>query len=106
MPREIFGRDFAFLPRQDLLTFEELTRLGRVFAGLGVRKLRLTGGEPLLRRDLERLVAMLAGIDGVEDIAVRTDGRCSPARPGCSRTRACAASRSAWTPWMMLCSWR
>ena len=74
MPREIFGRDFAFLPRQDLLTFEELTRLGRVFAGLGVRKLRLTGGEPLLRRDLERLVAMLAGIDGVEDIAVRTDG--------------------------------
>ena len=74
MPREIFGRDFAFLPRQDLLTFEELTRFGRVFAGLGVRKLRLTGGEPLLRRDLERLVAMLAGIDGVEDIAVRTDG--------------------------------
>jgi cyclic pyranopterin phosphate synthase len=74
MPREIFGRDFAFLPRQDLLTFEELTRLGRVFAGLGVRKLRLTGGEPLLRRDLERLVAMLAGIDGVEDIALRTDG--------------------------------
>src|SRR6185437_5005179 len=74
IPREIFGRDFAFLPRQDLLTFEELTRLGRVFAGLGVRKLRLTGGEPLLRRDLERLVAMLAGIDGVEDIAVRTDG--------------------------------
>jgi cyclic pyranopterin phosphate synthase len=74
MPREIFGRDFAFLPRQDLLTFEELTRLGRVFAGLGVRKLRLTGGEPLLRRDLERLVAMLAGIDGVEDIALTTDG--------------------------------
>jgi GTP 3',8-cyclase len=74
MPREIFGRDFAFLPRQDLLTFEELTRLGRVFAGLGVRKLRLTGGEPLLRRDLERLVAMLAGIDGVEDIALTTNG--------------------------------
>jgi len=74
MPRDIFGRDFAFLPRQDLLTFEELTRLGRVFAGLGVRKLRLTGGEPLLRRDLERLVAMLAGIDGVEDIALTTKG--------------------------------
>jgi len=74
MPRDIFGRDFAFLPRQDLLTFEELTRLGRVFAGLGVRKLRLTGGEPLLRRDLERLVAMLAGIDGVEDIALTTNG--------------------------------
>jgi len=74
MPREIFGRDFAFLPRQELLTFEELTRLARVFAGLGVRKLRLTGGEPLLRRDLEGLVAMLAGIDGVEDIALTTNG--------------------------------
>ncbi|SRR6266568_448547 len=44
MPREVFGRDFAFLPRAELLTFEELTRLARVFAGLGVRKLRLTGG--------------------------------------------------------------
>ena len=62
------------MPREDLLTFEELTRLGRVFAGLGVRKLRLTGGEPLLRRGLERLVAMLAGIDGVADIALTTNG--------------------------------
>src|SRR6266568_1038075 len=57
MPREVFGRDFAFLPREQLLTFEELTRLAQVFASLGVRKLRLTGGEPLLRRD----VALLAG---------------------------------------------
>src|SRR6266487_1634172 len=62
MPREIFGRDFVFLPREQLLTFEELARLARVFAGLGVRKLRLTGGEPLLRRDLDKLVAMLAAI--------------------------------------------
>src|SRR5262245_14402455 len=74
MPREVFGRDFAFLPRSELLTFEELARLGRVFAGLGVRKLRLTGGEPLLRRDLERLVEMLAGIEGVQDIALTTNG--------------------------------
>lgn len=74
MPRELFGRDFVFLPRADLLTFEELARIARVFAGLGVRKLRLTGGEPLLRRDLERLVAMLAGIDGVQDIALTTNG--------------------------------
>src|SRR5713101_2971766 len=56
MPREVFGRDFAFLPREQLLTFKELARVARVFAGLGVRKLRLTGGEPLLRRDLEKLV--------------------------------------------------
>src|SRR2546421_4379159 len=74
MPREIFGRDFVFLPREQLLTFEELARLARVFAGLGVRKLRLTGGEPLLRRDLDKLVAMLAAVDGVQDIALTTNG--------------------------------
>ena len=74
MPREVFGRDFAFLPREQLLTFEELTRLARIFAGLGVRKLRLTGGEPLLRRDLDKLVAMLAGIGDIGDIALTTNG--------------------------------
>ena len=74
MPREVFGRDFAFLPRAQLLTFEELTRLARVFADLGVRKLRLTGGEPLLRRDLDKLVAMLAGIGGIQEIALTTNG--------------------------------
>jgi cyclic pyranopterin phosphate synthase len=74
MPREVFGRDFEFLPREQLLTFEEMTRLAQVFTGLGVRKLRLTGGEPLLRRDLEKLVAMLAGIAGIQDIALTTNG--------------------------------
>jgi len=74
MPREVFGRDFVFMPRAQLLTFEELTRLARIFAGLGVRKLRLTGGEPLLRRDLDKLVAMLAAIDGIEDISLTTNG--------------------------------
>src|SRR6266513_2893986 len=74
MPREIFGRGFVFLPREQLLTFEELTRLARVFAGLGVRQLRLTGGEPLLRRDLDKLVAMLAAVDGIQDIALTTNG--------------------------------
>jgi cyclic pyranopterin phosphate synthase len=74
MPREVFGRDFAFLAREQLLTFEELARLARIFAGLGVRKLRLTGGEPLLRRDVDKLVAMLAGIDGISDIALTTNG--------------------------------
>src|SRR6266446_2412228 len=80
MPREVFGRDFAFLPREQLLTFEELTRLARVFAGLGVRKLRLTGGEPLLRRDLEKLVAMLAGIDGIQAIAVAAGAGLAPVK--------------------------
>src|SRR5258707_4068058 len=74
MPREVFGRDYAFLPRGQLLTFEELTRVTRIFADLGVRKLRLTGGEPLLRRDLDQLVAMLAGIAGIGDIALTTNG--------------------------------
>ncbi|HYI21030.1 MAG TPA: GTP 3',8-cyclase MoaA [Candidatus Limnocylindrales bacterium] len=74
MPREVYGRDFAFLPRAELLTFEEIERLARVFVGLGVKKLRLTGGEPLLRRDLPVLVEMLAAIDGVEDITLTTNG--------------------------------
>jgi GTP 3',8-cyclase len=74
MPKEIFGRDFEFLRRSQLLTFEEITRLARLFAGAGVRKLRLTGGEPLLRRELERLIEMLAAIPGIEDIAVTTNG--------------------------------
>ena len=60
MPKEVFGRDYAFLPRRELLTFEEIARLARLFVGLGVEKVRLTGGEPLLRRDFEKLVELLA----------------------------------------------
>src|SRR6188474_3005652 len=74
MPREVYGRDYAFLPRAELLTFEEITRLAAIFAGLGVRKLRLTGGEPLLRRDLDRLVAMLVDVAGVDDVTLTTNG--------------------------------
>jgi len=74
MPKEVFGRDFAFLERDELLTFEEIARLAKHFAAIGVRKVRLTGGEPLLRRDLERLVAQLAGIGGIDDIALTTNG--------------------------------
>ena len=74
MPKEVFGRDYVFLSREDLLSFEEITRLTRIFVGLGVRKVRLTGGEPTLRRDFDKLVAMLAGIEGLEDIAMTTNG--------------------------------
>jgi GTP 3',8-cyclase len=73
MPKEVFGRDYPFLPRAELLTFEEIERLTRAFAGLGVEKIRITGGEPLVRRDLETLVAMLAGIDGL-DLTLTTNG--------------------------------
>ena len=74
MPKAIFGSDFQFLPHREVLTFEEIARLARIFVALGVEKLRLTGGEPLVRRDLERLVAMLAQIDGVRDLALTTNG--------------------------------
>ena len=74
MPREVFGRDFQFLDRAELLTFEELARLARVFVAHGVEKIRLTGGEPLVRRDVERLVAMLAPLDGVRDLTLTTNG--------------------------------
>jgi GTP 3',8-cyclase len=73
MPKEVFGRDYRFLPRRELLTFEEMERIARVFVGAGVRKLRLTGGEPLLRRELEVLVARLAAIGDV-DLALTTNG--------------------------------
>lgn len=78
MPREVFGPDHAFLERDELLSFEELATLGRVFTGLGVSKLRLTGGEPLLRRGLPELVAMLASLDGVDDLAMTTNGVALP----------------------------
>jgi cyclic pyranopterin phosphate synthase len=74
MPREVYGKDWQFLPQAQVLTFEEITRLARLAVGLGVRKIRLTGGEPLVRRDLARLVAMLAAIDGLDDLALTTNG--------------------------------
>jgi cyclic pyranopterin phosphate synthase len=74
MPRELFGPDHAFLPRAEILSFEEIERVVRAAAALGVTKVRLTGGEPLLRRDLERLVAMLAAVDGIDDLALTTNG--------------------------------
>jgi len=74
MPKEVFGARFRFLPRAEILSFEEIARLARIFVSLGVEKLRLTGGEPLLRAELETLVAMLAAIPGVRDIALTTNG--------------------------------
>jgi len=74
MPKEVFGRDHAFLPKSDVLSFEELTRLTRVFVSLGVEKVRVTGGEPLLRRDLPVLISQLAGIEGLKDTTLTTNG--------------------------------
>jgi cyclic pyranopterin phosphate synthase len=74
MPREVFGKDFQFLQRSALLSFEEIERVATIFAGQGVEKLRLTGGEPLLRRELERLVERLVRIEGIRDVALTTNG--------------------------------
>ncbi len=82
MPRELFGPDHAFLPRTELLSFEEIGRLVRAFAALGVTKVRLTGGEPLLRRDLEVLVEQVAGTAGIEDVAMTTNGSLLATRAG------------------------
>ncbi len=74
MPRDVFGAAYPFLPRSEILSFEEIARVAAVFTRLGVEKLRLTGGEPLLRKELETLVAMLAKVPGVKDIALTTNG--------------------------------
>ena len=81
MPKEIFGRDYRFLPRSELLTFEEIERLARAFVALGVEKIRITGGEPLMRRDLERLIALLAPIEGL-DLTLTTNGALLPQKAG------------------------
>ena len=78
MPKEVFDRDYVFLPQTSLLSFEEITRLARIFVAHGVQKIRLTGGEPLLRKGLESLIAMLADLrtpDGDRlDITLTTNG--------------------------------
>jgi len=73
MPKEVFGPDHAFLPRAEILDFEEIERIVRASVALGVRKVRLTGGEPLVRRNLERLVSMLAPIEGIDDLTLTTN---------------------------------
>ncbi|QYA43494.1 GTP 3',8-cyclase MoaA [Macrococcoides bohemicum] len=74
MPKEIFGDDYVFLPKDELLSFGELVRLAKIYAKLGVKKIRITGGEPLLRRDLPTLIAELNNIEGIEDIGLTTNG--------------------------------
>ncbi len=74
MPEDEYPRDHEFLSKAERLRFEEIERLARIFVGLGVRKLRLTGGEPLLRRDLPELVRQLAAIPGADDLALTTNG--------------------------------
>ena len=73
MPAEIYGERYEFLPRNDLLTFEEITRIVKLSTQLGVKKVRLTGGEPLVRQDVDELVSMIANLDGIEDFAMTTN---------------------------------
>jgi len=74
MPREVFGPDYAFLPRKEILSYEEITRVARCFARIGVQKIRLTGGEPLLRRELPKLIGNLVDIEGIEEVSLTTNG--------------------------------
>ncbi|WP_419878782.1 GTP 3',8-cyclase MoaA [Brevibacillus centrosporus] len=74
MPAEIFGPDFEFLPQHKLLSFEEITRLTRIFTSVGVGKIRITGGEPLMRKELPKLIEMIRQVEGVQDIAMTTNG--------------------------------
>jgi cyclic pyranopterin phosphate synthase len=74
MPKEVFGKQFEFLRREQLLTFEEIERLARTFAGMGVEKLRITGGEPLVRRGVDELIARLAPLPGIDDVTLTTNG--------------------------------
>ena len=86
MPKEVFGSGYAFLPHSQVLTFEEITRLARIFVTHGVEKLRITGGEPLVRRDIERLVGMLsAGVPGLRDITLTTNGALLPQKASALR---------------------
>ena len=78
MPAEIFGERYQFLPQSEILSFEEITRLARVFVGLGVTKIRITGGEPLLRSNLPDLIQMMSNIDGLEDLSLTTNGYLLP----------------------------
>jgi cyclic pyranopterin phosphate synthase len=78
MPKEVFGRDYRFLDRRELLTFEEIARVAGIFVALGTRKIRITGGEPLVRRDVERLVEQLAVLD--VDLTLTTNGSLLPAK--------------------------
>lgn len=73
MPKEVFNKSYKFLPRRELLSFEEILRVVRAFQQLGVSKIRLTGGEPLLRNDLEKLIEQIAAVDGINDISLTTN---------------------------------
>lgn len=73
MPKEIFGSDYVFLPEEELMSFDEIVRLANTFAKLGVEKIRITGGEPLMRRDLHQLIKQLVDIPGINDIALTTN---------------------------------
>jgi GTP 3',8-cyclase len=78
MPAEIFGEGYKFLPKNEILSFEEITRLTRIIVRLGAVKVRLTGGEPLVREEVEKLVAMVRAIDGVDDLTMTTNGYLLP----------------------------
>ncbi len=95
MPKEVFGDDYAFLSRKQLLSFEEIERIARVFVDLGVEKIRITGGEPLLRRHIENLIEHLAKLP--VEITLTTNGSLLAKKARALKDAACTASPSAST---------
>jgi cyclic pyranopterin phosphate synthase len=108
MPKEVFDKNYAYLPHSSLLSFEEITRVARLFVAHGVEKIRLTGGEPLLRKDLERLVAQLRALQTPVGPSARPDPHhqrlAAGAQGARSRTPAWTASRCRSTPSTTPCS--
>ncbi|MXY35970.1 MAG: GTP 3',8-cyclase MoaA [Dehalococcoidia bacterium] len=82
MPKEVFGPSFQFLDRDEILTYEEIVRLSRLFVAHGVEKIRVTGGEPLVRRDLPLLIEQLSALEGLQDLTLTTNGALLPAQAG------------------------
>ena len=95
MPREVFDSSYRFLPHEAILTFEEIARLARIFVGLGVQKIRLTGGEPLVRRDVHRLVALLKELE--VELTLTTNGSLLAKHAHALKTPGSTASPSAST---------
>jgi cyclic pyranopterin phosphate synthase len=99
MPKEVFDNDYQYLPHAEVLSFEEITRVARIAVAQGVKKIRLTGGEPLMRRGIEDLVAMLAAIPGI-DLTLTTNGSALKAKAvalkavGLNRLPGCHSARS------------
>ena len=106
MPAEIYGERYKFLPRDSLLTFEEISRLARLLVKMGVVKVRITGGEPLVRAEIDKLVAMLAEVPGIEDLTMTSNGYLLAQLAQKLADAGLQRITVSWTRWTTRCSGR